>query len=59
MEVVGEEMVGEHDCWKIKVYSPQKDSNFEVIGYSYQNKKNLRTWKDETSGTLRNLFYKK
>jgi len=46
-EVVGEEMVGEHDCWKIKLYSPHENSNFEVSSYFYKDKKNLGVWKGE------------
>ena len=45
-EVVGEEMVGEHDCWKVKSYFPDEE-DVEIYTYDYIDKKNLGIWKSD------------
>ena len=49
-EVVGEEMVGGHDCWEVKSYSAYSDFH----EYRYIDKKNLGRWKTNrrSSGDL-------
>ena len=54
VEVVGEEMVGEHDCWKVKSYFPDEEEGTDTRIYDYRDKKNLGIWKKDIRTSIIN-----